>query len=198
MVTQLIRCIFIMCGHKYNILLMNYYSIFYIYQILYIFVLYTIDLVYVIQIYEWMAMINILWFQKNKSLGVLYYQLRNKKNRDEWLRLGFYFFSFVRLACDVIVIITEISCTYLIYIPHAYLFYTGIPSLITLIIKFIVALTLFYMMKKYANYEYQRCKRTLCIYFILDFLAYSLAIIVFTFELWRDWEMFPGTKLKYQ
>ena len=70
-------------------------------------------------------------------------------------------------------------------------------SLITVSIKLIVAATLFYLMKKYANYEYGRITRSLIGYLILDVVSYCLGSFLFTIELLGENNMRSCSNIEY-
>jgi hypothetical protein len=72
----ILRLIFVLMGmHYQTIILMSikFYWIYYFYQIVGILLIYTTDIVYVTQIYEWMAMNNIIVCQKGKLIQELYF-----------------------------------------------------------------------------------------------------------------------------
>ena len=98
------------------------------------------------------------------------------------MRRGFYCYSILKIIYALFVTITEISCTNLVDIQPIYGYMALIPSLVTIFVKIIVAIVLFHVMYKYANYEFKRIFPTMICYFIIDLIAYSLAIAVFTIE----------------
>ena len=72
----LIRFTFIILGvHYQDMILKNdhMYWIYYSYQVISILLIYSTDIVYVSQIYEWMALNNIIICQKGKLIEELYY-----------------------------------------------------------------------------------------------------------------------------
>ena len=89
-------------------------------------------------------------------------------NREKCLRFVFYMFSILKTVYSVTAASTEILCTNLVEIKPAYGYISFYVSMITVSIKLVVAATLFYLMKKYANYEYGRITRSLVVYLILD------------------------------
>lgn len=92
---------------------------------------------------------------------------------------------------------TEIACTNLIEINPAYGYLSLWMSVITVSIKLTVALTLFYLLKKHANYEFGRITCSLVGYLILDVLSYSLGSLLFTVELFGDNNMQKCTSIPF-
>ena len=118
-------------------------------------------------------------------------------NREKCLRFVFYMFSILKTVYSVTAASTEILCTNLVEIKPAYGYISFYVSMITMSIKLIVAATLFYLMKKYANYEYGRITRSLVGYLILDVVSYCLGSFLFTIELLGENNMKNCANIEY-
>ena len=58
---QMLRFSFVFLGeHYHNTIIVSNYWIYYAYQVLNLILIYSMDMVFTMQIYEWMAMINII------------------------------------------------------------------------------------------------------------------------------------------
>ena len=75
---QMLRFSFVFLGeHYHNVIIVRNYWVYYSYQVLNLILIYSMDMVFTMQIYEWMAMINIILVQKDLSLGQMHFILAN-------------------------------------------------------------------------------------------------------------------------
>ena len=88
----------------------------------------------------------------------------------------------------------EISCTNLQDEPNTYGMISLCISSIYILAKVVVFVTLMVMMRMFGYYVYAKIFRTICTYFVLDFLSYGVTIWIFTtsrviFDTWPAVQM---------
>jgi hypothetical protein len=79
------------------------------------------------------------------------------------------------------IIISEMSCTDFVNIPDTYAFLTLSVSATNQIWKTVVLLCLLSNMKKCTHFEFKRLVFPTTLYFVTDFISYSICIYFFTF-----------------
>ena len=111
---------------------------------------------FVIQIYEWIAMINVVAYQKNKKNGEILFDNFNhdaqtikffektgtfkskSRKREIWLQRGLLSFSILKIVYALFISITEFACTNMVDLPNLYATLTIYVSMFNLSMKFLV------------------------------------------------------------
>lgn len=110
-------------------------------------------------------------------------QTENSIRRKELRMSQFFKFMFgLKLLYQFTLTSIEISCTNLNTTPPVYAMVPLIMSCVNLAFKTLVFMVLIVLMFRHGWHEFNKIKKPLCIYFIVDFLSYSLTILIFTDE----------------
>lgn len=188
------RLVFLCTGPDYyNFVYVQAFWFYYAYLVACRLAGFSLDFVFLSQICEWLAMVFVIVTQKGTNINEIWYRHQQfqseicKKEKNLiaafGILVGFEVFYIVSLTT------IEISCTNLQNEPNTYGMISLVISLIYILAKACVFLFLMAMMKMFGNYVYIKVFRTICIYFILDFLSYGLTIWILTtyrvqYEFW--------------
>ena len=98
----------------------------------------------------------------------------------------FWAFSIKQVVYTAWIIANEIACTNLIDLPPAYAMITLYVSVFHQVWKTATLIGLLYQMKKCAHFEFKRLIIPTTAYFVMDFISYTLAMVIFCFFRMED------------
>lgn len=182
-----LRFVFIaMCSHFTDIAIYHSYWIYYSYQLLFLAVAATMEFVFVSQICEWIALLFILLSQKNLSINEMFhdYNMFNSqlRKKERVMKAIFLVFLVSKLVFALFLACVQISCTNMITLPLVYGTLNLYMNSFNLALKAVVFAALMCAMRKYGHRVYKKTSKRLFIFFIVDMISYSTAIVVYTNE----------------
>lgn len=182
------RFVFILMGYHYtNLILFREYWLYYLYQLLAQVVPFSMEFMYISQICEWMAMLYILKYQKQRKIEEILYDQNlfdsQARRNEKVMAIIFRVYFLCKLSFAAFLMITMTSCTHLVALPMVYGLITLGFSVVNLTLKTVVFFVLMWVMKNNGGHlVYKKTKYKLCIFFCVDFLSYLISIVIYTFE----------------
>lgn len=105
-----------------------------------------------------------------------------REKGHKWL---FITFGGLKFTYMLWIIISEIACTDLVNIPEIYGLITLFVSCFNQVWKTSVLVILLLNMRKCTHFEFRRLIFPTTLYFVMDFISYSLCIYLFTVFRWN-------------